>query len=175
MDAVLSFFEKWMDGKNRPYISVVNYVVSGTLLVITAFSLISPFKCSMEFLDNTDWTRDLSNDDPIIQAAFGLSVLYIIIYVIKQMLLWALSGTSVSVYNSTYAVLETLCDIVDLCSSFAYLALCLSSFLQMYNTSTFFFSHKAVFLYLWVGAKSIDFVWRRFYIRNATIINSVSK
>lgn len=175
MDAVLSFFEKWMDRKNRPYISVINYVVSGVLLVFTAFSLISPFKCSIKFLDNIDWTRDLSNDDPIIQVVFALSILYVIIYVIKRMLLWALSTTSTNVYNYTYAVLETLCDIVDLCCSFAHLALCLSVFLQMYNSNTFFFSHKAVFLYLWVGAKSIDFVWRRFYIRNATIINSVSK
>lgn len=173
-DPSLTFLEKTVDGflkeKHRPAISVLCYLLAGTIGIICFVSPVAPFSCNSEFVDSIIWHGNLEDTDFVVIFSMLSIILYLICTAIRS---FVLHTVDVTMQNYKFIVLLfTIEDMFDLFAGASSLLFLCSVFLQMYHTGNVFISNLAVFIYLWTAYKFLAFFYARFANKNRKIINN---
>ena len=161
--------------KDKPYLSALLYLTSGIIGSIGCISIISPFSCSVNFLDSIAWKRNLSDSEFVVQFAFWMTILYCAYYCIRRCWAHACTNKPSKEIRVIYTRLYAIDDLIDLVTAAASLLLVVSFFLQVYNTGTGFISERAGVVYIWIAYKSLAFIYARFANHNLKIIDGVIK
>ena len=178
-DAAVEFATKMIEflfkGKNRPHISVLIYVFSCAIGVLSATSLITPFHCNADFLDVINWEQNLSDDSTVIQLASGTTLAYIVYCVIRKLFLYFYRMESDARFIQIYTILYTIDDILDLIAAASSFLFIVSVFLQIYNTGILFTSNSATVVYTWIAIRASVFVIRKIAHRNEKLVRDALK
>lgn len=159
--------------KNKPALSVLLYIFSGMIGLLSIISLISPFHINVGFLDNIVWKDNIANDDLLIKITFQIVVICFIFKILGRTIINFYQKKTNMEVRIIYVRVYTIEDILDLLCSIFCLLLMLSVFIQIYNTRILFISWKACFVYIWILSKVFDFWYRRFEVVNLKIIDNV--
>lgn len=174
-DVCSKLLDRFFEAKHKPYISILLYVFSGIMVGICIVTLVVPFRCSTEFLDDIVWIANLSNESVIVRLTFGASLAYIVYCLIRKILVRVHQEAPGKTLKRIYTFLYTVDDIIDLLAAICTSLFAVSVFLQMYKTGILFVSTKAISVYIWIAARVLAFVARGFAYHNSKIIEGVIK
>lgn len=73
-----------LEEKMRPSMSIIIYLVCGLIEILCIVSLISPFHFSMDFLDDVNWTGNISDNSLIVRVAFWSLVVYLLVCIVRK-------------------------------------------------------------------------------------------
>lgn len=158
--------------KNRPALSILLYLFSGMLALLSGISLISPFHINVGFLDNIAWKGSIGNDDLSIMITFEIIVIYFVFKIFKIAIIRYYQEKANSELRMIYARVYTIEDILDLLCAILCLFFMLSVFIQIYYAKILFISYKACLVYVLILSKDLNFCYRHFHVKNLRIIDN---
>lgn len=164
---------KYIDKKQKPYISVIVEFCSGLICILCVLTLLAPFSISVVFLDKINWKMDLHESSSILSFALGAIAMQLAYCVITKVVMRKYHTNKNKDLLRVYTPLFTIGDIVDTIASLFIFVFMLAVFLQLYHTGIMYIGGKALLVYCWIAARAILLPYRYYYSRNQLLLKKV--
>ena len=164
---------KYIDKKQKPYISVIVEFCSGLICILCVLTLLAPFSISVVFLDKINWKMDLHESSSILSFALGAIAVQLAYCVITKEVMRKYHTNKNKDLLRVYTPLFTIGDIVDTIASLFIFVFMLAVFLQLYHTGIMYIGGKALLVYCWITARAILLPYRYYYSRNQLLLKKV--